>query len=156
MKFPKTRKKQLFQIFKHPKQFLQRIILSDGSICEVTSLSNERPAIKLVVDSQCHPSWNTKLAAHQAFLVNQGQILQYNKKYADLMQESALSPDQVFVDMLENQKSGESVGKVRNVSNIPIIEDSKEESEPAWMKFKRAAEAAKNSSTTTQKKTTKN
>lgn len=127
----KLRTKQLFERFKHPMLFSQQVVMSDGSICEMYSLSDKKPVVKLIVDSCNHPTWNPGLTESQAILYKQEQVMKFNKKFEDLN-----NLDQ-FTHFIETSSSS-----TRNTDNIPILEDTSKQqpTEPEWMKYKRAAE----------------
>lgn len=139
------RTKQLFEQFKHPMLFPQQVILTDGSICEMYSLSNKKPIVKLISDSQNHPTWNPKLTDNQAILYKQEQVMKFQSKFGDLKDMNQFSQ---CIDT-------SSLKTTPNTDNIPVLEDSSKQqsTEPEWMKYKRAAE--EKAKLTAPKKTTK-
>ena len=99
------------------------------------------------MDSGNHPSWNSSLTEHQSALSKHGRIMKFNEHFGDLMQ--SLNDESNCNSLLEDSSLSSSANHLRlnknnnNYSNIPILEEPKTEpSEPAWMKYKKAAAAA--------------
>lgn len=120
--------KRPWELFKHPQLFRQQIILTDGSVTESWSLSDRKPVIKLVVDSQSHVSWNP-LAQFDAARNRLYNVTKFTKDYAELGE---------FSSFLEG-KAAVAQGKY---SKIPIVnEETDAAEEPAWMQQRRMAQA---------------
>lgn len=123
------RPKKLFELFKHPMLFPQQIILSDGSVCEMYSLSDKKPIVKSLIDSLNHPTWNPQLTENQSLYYKQGEVIKFRDRYGD------------FEDTSQFNQYISQHASAKDTSNIPIIEDvSNLPTEPEWMKYKRAAE----------------
>lgn len=130
--------KKPFEKFRKPQLFCQNIIFSDGSIVCMPSISNKKSTVRLIVDSLSHPSWNSNLANEQALLFAHGQIGKYSAKFQSLTESNAFAEALEYVQ--KDVRFDAATASQQNHAAIPVIEDKKAENEPAWMKFKRAAE----------------
>lgn len=77
-------------LFCHPQKFRQYIQLSDGSVTFVTSISPQRPLIKLTTDSLNHPSWNPEIR-YKLLLEDNGQVSKFKNKYGNLEEDDLIT-----------------------------------------------------------------
>ena len=77
----------------HPRAILQRIQLSDGSMIEWTSFTNNREPVTFTMDAGNHPSWNPLSTNSRQFLDEQGSLSKFKQKYGDdLFQQAVDNP----------------------------------------------------------------
>lgn len=76
-------------LFCHPQKFRQYIQLSDGSVTFVTSISPQKPLIKLTADSLSHPSWNPEIR-YKLLSEDNGQITKFKDKFGNLEEEDLI------------------------------------------------------------------
>jgi ribosomal protein L31 len=79
----------------HPRNFLQTVQLSDGSMIQIPSLSPHKPFIEISLDSLNHPSWNPKLRSNQQLLDEQGSVSKFKKRFGTdwTLQPSSVNED---------------------------------------------------------------
>jgi ribosomal protein L31 len=75
-----------------PHRFKQYIQLTDGSVTCISSLSPQRPFIKLNIDSLTHPSWNVKLR-DKMLLDDQGEVARFRKRFGGGEMDYAAAAD---------------------------------------------------------------
>lgn len=75
----------------HPRKFGQVIQLTDGSTIRISTLSPEKPFLKLTADSFSHPSWNPNLM-NKLKLSEHGEISRFKQRFNEsLLNEDTLS-----------------------------------------------------------------
>lgn len=74
----------------HFKQYIQ---LTDGSLSFVSSLSPQRPFVKLNIDSLSHPSWNLKLR-DKLLLDDHGEVARFKKRFAGFEEDMSMVAQQ--------------------------------------------------------------
>jgi ribosomal protein L31 len=71
---------QLRSMHTNPRLFKQFLQLTDGSTIFVSSLSPNRPFIKLNMDASSHPSWNPKLR-DTLLLSDHGEVAKFRNRF---------------------------------------------------------------------------